>query len=217
MKLDVIITSCGRFDLLQDTIDAFLKYYGEEINNLFVYDDYGTMDEDMTKDFWSLVHLYDGTPNVKITKGERNIGQVAAIDFLMRHVKTKFYCHAEEDFTPIRSGGFEDAINILQNPHVGSVSLRGGNRKDHNGQPNVGGIMQPYLDWTGWQYAPSVRRLSDYIPYQTICDWDARKPWESERSIGNHFGKTQIFATTMIKYFEHRGGGRSTYGHEDIS
>lgn len=219
MKLDVIITSCGRFDLLQDTLDALLKYYKDDINNVFVYDDYGSMDKDMTKDFWSLAHLYDGTPNVKITKGARNIGQVAAIDFLMKHVTTEFYFHGEEDFTPIASGGFEEAVRILRegNPVVGSVSLRGGNSRAHNFQPIIKGILQPYMGWSGWQYAPSVRRLRDYELYSELTGWNAKKPWLSEQTIGNYYmrNKKQIFATTETAYFEHRGGGRSTYGHED--
>lgn len=214
MKVDVIITSCGRFDLLQDTIDALLKHSKDEINNVFVYDDYGKMSQDMLKDFFGLVHLYDGTPEVKITKGEENIGQVAAIDFLMRHVKTEYYLHLEDDFVAIKGDFLDEAIRFLKQG-FGSVSLRGSNPKDHNGQPVLDNVMQRWADWSGWQYAPSVRRLKDYDkPYSLICTWDKNKPWESERQIGDYYEKRGLrFAATTDKYFQHTGGARTTYGH----
>lgn len=215
MKIDVIITSCGRFDLLQDTIDALLKYSKDEINNVFVYDDYGVMDKEMTKDFHGLIHLYDGTPEIKITKGIDNIGQVAAIDFLMRHVKTEHYLHLEDDFSCVSKGWLDDGLRLLSNPLIGSVSLRGSDRRDHNGQPVVDNIMQRWGDWSGWQYCPSLRRLKDYEQtYSSLCTWDKNKPWESERQIGDYYEKRGFrFAATTTKYFEHKGGGRTTYGH----
>lgn len=152
------------------------------------------------------------------------VGQVKSLDILMEKVETEYYLGLEEDWRVVGDlkKGIEEAIEVLENnPKCGSVSLRGPDKKDHNSHPVefVDGIFRPqpnWNGWSGWEYAPSIRRKVQYDEigsYGSVTTWNPKQPWESERAIGDWYAKRGYwFATTKYKYFDHVGGGQSTFG-----
>ncbi len=214
MKVDCIITSCGRFDLLEDTLDSLLRFNSKHLNNIFVYDDYGVMTKDMLKDFYSLVDMYSGIPSVKITRGSENIGQVAAIDFLRKHVRTDYYLHLEDDWKCMKEGFIPEAIKAME---LGAVCVigRGRNPRAMNGHPNTDGWLKEWNGWSGWCYAPTLHKNLD-ARYSDFVTWDEKKPWEAEKKIGGMyipttFGVEQLGAYLLPDtYFIHTGNGRTT-------
>lgn len=209
MKVDVIITCKNRFDLLEETLDSYLKYEKDNIGTIYVYDDSG--EDCIMRDWMGIQSLYEGVSQVKITRGSKNIGQVAALDFLIKHVQTEYYIGGEEDFVMTQGGFVEEALKAIENPLIVSVSGRGRGAKAMNGHPSVDGFLsKDYHGWTGWSYAPTLHRKSDYKKYSDIVDWRPKTPWQCEKEIGKVISAGRSTYLTEKEYFRHTGGGRST-------
>lgn len=182
--IDVIITCCHRYDLLKRTLESLEGKKG--IGRIFIHDD----------------NSFRG-------------GQLQAIDSLMECVSTPFYLHLEEDWECLSDGFVEDAISILDSdPNILSVSLRGNGLKPHNGQRTTleDGIylMVDDGDWSGYSYAPAIRRIKDYVRCQGITKWNSKTPYICEKEVGRYYANQGwVFATTEKQYFTHIGYGRT--------
>ena len=86
----VVITSCGRYDLLEQTIDSFLRYNTYPIDKFIVMEDGDAHPS-------PLVEKYRLHPFEWLTTGKR-VGQIAAIDRAYQEVKTEFIFHCEDDW-----------------------------------------------------------------------------------------------------------------------
>jgi hypothetical protein len=80
-KIDSILTSCGRFDLLEKTLESFFEFADMAIDNFIVYDDSGKPIPE------SLIKQY---PQIKFIEGTEKVGQIKAIDILYSHVKNQY-------------------------------------------------------------------------------------------------------------------------------
>jgi len=208
MKVDLILTEYKRPELLYRLMKE-IKI--SNFNRVIVHRDECPQDDYATGDYLEICSM-------------PRVGQVIALDKLMARVTTEYYICCEEDFMPVGDymEGIAEAIDILENnPKCGSVSLRGPNKLDHNMHPIelVDGIYRPqpnWNQWSGFSYAPSVRRLAQYKEigsYASKAKFDPKLPWEAEKIIGNWYAKRGYwFATTKNKYFNHIGQDCSTYG-----
>jgi len=217
MKIDCIVTSWQRHDLLEKTLLSLLRDQEEVFSMIYIRED-GIVDE--TKPI--LPNLY--IKNSAWISGT-HIGQVASIDHLMWEVRSEYYAHLEDDFMCVGNlkEGIEEAIEILENnPKCGSVSLRGPDKKDHNGHgyEEIDGVLRMkygYGQFHGFSWAPSVRRLKDYHligSYGKHATFQPKKPWQAEADINKLYKDMGYwFATTKNKIFTHIGGGNlTTYG-----
>jgi hypothetical protein len=116
------LTSCGRVDELEKTIDSFLKFNDYPIKDWFIIEDSG----DTT--VWSqIVSLNNNKWNkrFKLIFNSNNIGQNASIDKMYAKVETEYIFHCEEDWEFYKGGFIEDSLKVLESqPKVLQVWIR---------------------------------------------------------------------------------------------
>lgn len=211
IPVDVVLTACGRLDLLKKTITSFNKFNTYPINNFIIVEDSGE------KSIHQAVRkLY---PNYTIICNEENIGLVRSIDRGYFRIKSEYFFHCEEDWEFYRHGFIERSLEILQDhPEIMQVWLRELN--DTNGHPieenvycarkttyrmvaiNING-------WHGFTWNPGLRRLSDYIkvgPFNLIAPEYGKKAGYREMYIGQEFFKYGYRAAILTEgYCKHIG------------
>lgn len=204
--IDIILTSCGRFDLLERTLDSFFKFNTYPVGKFIVYDD-----SDTIKGLQDLSGKY---PDIEFHFGDKRIGQIEALCYLMRHVTTPYYFSIEDDWEFYRPGFIEDSIALMdKHPEVMQCWLR--EHDDTNGHPIIKyndsiSYMSTKYEWKGFSFNPGVRRLVDYVPYNTLTTFHPNDPSRSEREIGNYYHSLgKIAAILPHGYVRHIGGGRT--------
>jgi hypothetical protein len=178
----VVLTSCGRFDLLTKTIDSFLQQNSYPIKGFIITEDSGDeavrecAPEALRDKFTFIVN------NPKL-------GQVKSIDKAYGLVETPYIFHCEDDWEFYRSGFVEDSKALLEvDSNILQVWLRSfyhdirihsgyhywGDRAEHDG---IGyyRVMSRKPDWAGFSFNPGLRRLSDYQMIGKYDDYDHEK------------------------------------------
>jgi hypothetical protein len=158
--ITVVVTSCGRYDLLSRTLTSFRKFNSDtNVSRIIVV-------EDGDGNPSAICDQFDAT---LIRTGARS-GQIAAIDLAYSKVETPYIFHLEDDWEFYRSGFIEKSHKILDaDPSTLCVWLRAWN--DTNGHPlsfrSPGGafgvLSVGFHDlWHGFTFNPGLRRLADY-------------------------------------------------------
>ena len=104
--ISLVITSCRRFGLLEQTIDSMLPWIGKFAKRYIVEDG-----EDSSGFFRQIEEKYGFTT---IINGE-NIGQHKSIDRAYAEVDTKYIFHCEDDWLFVREPNFPGAMHFLDN------------------------------------------------------------------------------------------------------
>ncbi|MHC5018667.1 MAG: FkbM family methyltransferase [Planctomycetota bacterium] len=220
----VVVTSCGRQDLLERTLDSFFSHNTDPVHEVIVVED------------------GDGAPNAALARKYRDrpmrwletgrrAGQVAAIDHAYRHVATPYVFHCEDDWE-FQAGGFiEKSRRVLEaNPSILQVWLRG--LSDTNRHPLldhpfvVGGVhvrllrhdhdAEPWGVWHGFSWNPGLRRLSDYVRlggYGALDPDGTMESWQVESAAGEFYRRAGLFGAVLADrdgagYVRHLGDGR---------
>lgn len=215
--ITVVITACGRTDLLKRTIDSFNQFNNFPIHEFIIIDDSGN----------KAVHreLQATYPDYTLILNPKNIGLVKSIDKAYERVSTPYIFHAEEDWEFVKSGFMEKSLEVLLvYPKIMQVWIR--SNGDTNGHPiedpiyyagntsfmlmatNVGNG-----GWHGFTWNPGLRRLSDY---KEIGPFDAISPkskaGEAEMMVGIMFYKAGFRAAILRdRYVYHIGIGPKNY------
>ena len=212
------LTSCCRFDLLERTIDSFIK------NNDYPIKEYIMIDDGEDKfQHKQMITKYNGRFNVII---EGHMGHYYAIDRLYKEIKTEYFFHSEDDWEFYNGGGFiQQSIDILDEyKNIGIVLLRREDAEhpllDEIYSTKVGTKFQKPVPgwaygkqgyqedgWFGFSLNPGLRRMGDYEKMKPISQL------ASERRCGWKFrdmGLEVAFLTTG--YVRHIGWNRSKSG-----
>jgi glycosyl transferase family 2 len=163
-----VITSCGRFDLLERCLARFLEHNTAPIKKYILVEDSGDTEihRSIAK-FPIPIEVIVNTPPV---------GQVAAIDRAYKEVRTPYIFHCEDDWVFFRSGFIEESLVLLKHDQTISTVLcrRPGQNVNtdsvfkHCPVRSIEHIAyrrpNPWLDlvWFGYSFNPGLRRLSDY-------------------------------------------------------
>ena len=168
-EITLVITSCGRFDLLEKTLASFDAFNTAPVREVFITEDSG--DEAVKKRIPE--HWREHTTFfVNIPR----LGQLRSIDLAYSHAKTALIFHCEDDWAFYRPGFVEESRALLEaDPQALQVWLRSfahdlqahspyvylGERKVVAGIPyyRVGSNKE---DWQGFSFNPGLRRLADY-------------------------------------------------------
>jgi hypothetical protein len=214
---DIILTSCGRWDLLARTLKSFLQHYDLPYDRFIVNDDSGHAIPDAFRQEFPMITFFDGTHR----------GQVGSIDFLYSQVQNEYIMFLEDDWEFFRTGFGKASLQVLaENPQVIQVWLRSPN--DRNGHPATGpirktqgNVMWQFLSstyaggrWPGFSHNPGLKRLSDYqrlFPngYGPVTTWKPKEPWLAESQIGKIYARARMKAATLTAgYVRHIGQNR---------
>lgn len=178
----LVVTSCGRFDLLKRTLASFDAFNRSPIREVFITEDSG--DEAVKACIPEHWHEHT-TFFVNVPR----LGQLHSIDLAYSHVKTPWIFHCEDDWEFYRPGFIEDSLVFLKaDPQALQVWLRSfahdlalhspyvylGEREVVEGIAayRVGSHKE---DWQGFSFNPGLRRMVDYQLHAPFGQYDGEK------------------------------------------
>jgi hypothetical protein len=220
-KIDCILTSCGRWDLLATTLSSFFEFVDFPIANFLVYEDSGQPIPEYFKTEF---------PFIKWIEPLKKTGQIFAIDSLYSKVENEYIMFLEDDWTFTKTGFIQKSLSILEeNPMISQVWIREPN--DRNGHPASGqvqktsdGVKYQMMKtgfrgvWHGHSFNPGLRRLADYqklFPNGMYSEihWSPSNPLQAEQLVGKKYFKNGFRAATLLDgYVVHSGNGRHVKG-----
>jgi len=218
----VVITACGRTDLLEQTLYSFFKFNIYPIKKVIIVEDSGQL-----QDFRRVQDLVP--TELEIIPNKENIGQVKSIDAAYAKVETDFIFHCEEDWEFFKPGFIEKSFEILEtNPKLITVWLRGYNdTKNHeimtNEKFNLANGDYYYLmdgarkkHWCGFTWNPGLRRTSDCMLFHPYQNLEVRKIKNGLKILGEidlsiyyqEAGYRAAITSNEEGYVRHIGGKR---------
>lgn len=159
-KLTVVLTSCGRFDLLEETVASFLEHFEPE--RILVADDAGDWD--------AAARFAAKAPLVDIRVNDPRCGQMRSIDGLYASVKTPYVVHLEDDWRFKGGIDLDKVVRFLEaRPDISVVCI--GYRFDARFARSARRVTQEGVDywvwdldahpkWFSYSFNPSVGRLA---------------------------------------------------------
>jgi hypothetical protein len=159
-KLTVVLTSCGRFDLLAETMRSFLRHFDTE--RIVVADDAGNAK--------AAAAFAATVPQVDMRVNDPQCGQMRSIDGLYASVPTPYVLHLEDDWK--FSGGVDlgKVVRFLEaRPDISVVCI--GYRFDkrfadrarketHEGIDYWVWDLDAHPKWFSYSFNPSVGRVA---------------------------------------------------------
>jgi hypothetical protein len=206
--ITLVITSCGRWDLLNSTLLSLFRYADLPFAATIITEDSGHK--------MPLNPAHYGDPGLVTIIDERpRVGQIASVDRAYALVNTPYIFHCEDDWEFHRAGFLRESLEVLaQDPKCINHWLRG--RNDTNGHPVDGDRVRAGhgRGWYGFSFNPTLKRLSDYRligTYGTVSAWDPRDPGSAECAIGQRYHQLGYHTTIARQgYVRHIGEGRHT-------
>lgn len=168
-EITLMVTSCGRFELLKRTLETFDRFNTAPIREVFITEDSG---DEAVRDCIPAGWREHTTFIVNNPK----LGQMRSIDAAYAQIKTFWVFHCEDDWDFYRPGFIEDSQALLEaDPQALQVWLRSFNHDLQVHSPyvflNERQVVQgiPFYqlgshkeDWQGFSFNPGLRRLADY-------------------------------------------------------
>lgn len=180
--ISVVVTSCGRFDLLKRTLETFDRFNTTPIRAVFITEDSGDRAvEACIPEHWR--------PYTTFFVNVPRLGQLRSIDLAYEHVQTSWIFHCEDDWDFYREGFIEDSQMLLEaDPQALQVWLRSHahdlavhspyvflhERQVLNGVPfHVLGSHK--AEWQGFSLNPGLRRRADYLKHAPYAAFSGEK------------------------------------------
>lgn len=194
----LVVTSCGRFDLLKLTLESFDRFNTAPIHEVFITEDSG--DDAVHKaipEHWR--------PHCTVFVNRPKLGQLASVDLAYRQVKTHYIFHCEDDWEFYRPGFVEDSRRILEaSPHLLQVWLRSyaHDLRVHSPYIHLGGrqfiagvpcypVLSDKPEWQSFSLNPGLRRLSDY---QRCAPFAA---YSGEKALSKRYAELNLTAFSL--------------------
>ncbi len=220
----VVLTSCGRFDLLAQTLNSFFEYNTHPIRQFILVEDSG---DDAVRD--SIPHEYRN--QVDLIVNQPRVGQIASIDKAYQKVETDYIFHCEDDWLFYRPGFIEDSKAVLQaEPRALMVKLRSyhhdlmfyGARALFLGDRKTTGKVAYYrVDSTlphsqCFSFNPGLRRRAQY-PKGGYAALVAKRqsPADMETIASEHYAAQGCFAVLLENdAVKHTGFGKHVQNYD---
>lgn len=204
-EVTALLTSCGRQDLLERTIDSFIKMNTYPLHDFIVYEDSGI---EGINDRLKIKY-----PFIRWIEPKERTGQIVALDTLFQACTTPYAFMQEDDWLFIRPGFIEASMAIMEAlPRVAHVWLR--DRSDLVSHPITWGDDYGILKsapgmWAGFQFSPSLKRLADYKAigsYGRHTTFERHRPWKAEAAISQLYNRLGYKAAILVDpYIRHIG------------
>ena len=172
-----VLTSCGRFDLLEETLSSFFAHNTAPIARYLIIEDSG---------LYAVRKVTARFPfPIEVIVNRPSLGQFASIDKAYATVTTPYIFHCEDDWRFFRSGFIEDSLALLQLDRSISVVC---SRRLENQRKNLSCVLDapvvtirgigyrkadPWRNrlWHGYTFNPGLRRMSDYRMLGSFKRW----------------------------------------------
>jgi hypothetical protein len=186
-RVTAVLTSCGRFTLLEQTLRTFLAVNEAPLDRFILIEDSG---DGAVREVAAAVDR-----GIEVLVNPRRMGQHASIDRAYALVETPLIMHLEDDWAFDRGGFVEDGRTILAaHPEVSVVSGRCLDNFDFPGPlpavERLGGVAyrrvprSQHPGWFGYSFAPGMRRLQEWRRFGPFArygrEWDLS--WTMKRA-----------------------------------
>ncbi len=233
-EVTVVLTSCGRLNLLTKTIRSFNKFNTYPISKFIIIDDSGdlTIHEEADKLLPFLLEDYDHF----VFFNNKRKGQLKSIDYAYSLVDTPYIFHLEDDWEFYRPSFIEHSFKLMDNdPKLITVWLRELNDTMNHPREKESNFetysvedesstilkyyyLKEYKGWSGFSFNPGLRRHRDY---KTISPFTEHIPdklinipeslLEIELTISKKYGDLGFKAAIFEKgYVRHIGWENTT-------
>lgn len=197
-NITLVVTSCGRLDLLKHTLESFDRFNTAPVREVFITEDAG--DEGVRAvipDHWK--------DHCTFFVNRPKLGQLASIDLAYEQVKTPYIFHCEDDWEFYRPGFVEDSRTILElrpeilqvwlrnyiyDLHVHSPYIRLGAREVVGGVPCYP-LISDKPEWQSFSLNPGLRRLKEY----RLCAPFAG--YGGEKALSQRYAELNLTAVTL--------------------
>ncbi|MBR9728010.1 glycosyltransferase family 2 protein [Shewanella intestini] len=226
-KVSFVLTSCNRFDLLEETLKSFLKFNTYPIAQYIIIEDSHNIDK--------LNQVLNKFPQIEFTVLHNipQLGQMKSIDKAYAEVTSEYIFHCEDDWEFYREGFIEESFNVLNADNkIVTVWLR--EQNDTNGHPVEPEIytcedeaqtpyqliMRNYKQpgngsiWHGFTFNPGLRRLADYNIFAPIGNLGRERDM-SQLYYDKGF-KAAIFPTGFVRHIGYHRGIRYKLGQSNL-
>ncbi len=113
-RITTVLTSCGRFDLLEETVASFLRHF--DVGRIIVAEDSARADEANA--------FADAFPLVEMRVNAPKLGQLRSIDAAYETLTTPYVLHLEDDWGFTRSLDPNRVIAFLESrPDISVVCI----------------------------------------------------------------------------------------------
>lgn len=194
----VVVTSCGRFDLLRRTLASLDRFNTTPVRAVIITEDSG---DDAV---WECLpeHWREHT---QILVNRPKLGQLRSVDAAYALIETPWVFHCEDDWEFYRPGFIEDSRTLLEaDPQALQVWLRS-HAHDlmvhspyvYLGERRVVDGVAAYVvgshkaEWQGFSFNPGLRRLADYrehAPYSGLS---------SEKELSRLYAEANRYALIL--------------------
>lgn len=163
-----VLTSCGRMDLLDQTLESFFKQNTYPLKAIYVIED--SYDQEVYKQIterWG--------DKVTLFLNDPKLGQIASIEKVYAMVDTPYVFHCEDDWLFTRPGFMEENKAIMESdPSIIQVWLESkesaarldifsyDNRKEVDGLAFERVNVAEGWEWGYFSFRPGLKRMSDY-------------------------------------------------------
>lgn len=223
-SVSLVITSCGRLDLLETTLKSFFQVNKFPITKTLIIDDSGKK-----LNFFNVEKSIVGP--FEIIQNETNIGQIKSIDKVYSRIDTEYIFHCEDDWEFYCPGFIEKSHMILEtDKKIFTVWLRSYHEKkikksidfDKKYNLNDGDFFYKIKKNEGkpWQNGftlnPGLRRTVDCMLHHPYDKLPVLIPKEGlsiigERDLAVYYGESDFSAAITSNetgYIRHIGGKR---------
>lgn len=206
-NVTAVLTSCGRLDLLERTINSLDETFWDKIPVKIITED------SANENIFEEVRVQNENGYLKgwtILCNELKLGQSASIDLAYSKVKTDYVFHLEDDWEFYDDTFIDRSLPILEKyDNIIQVTFRG--NTPHLTDPtlfeaeteNEFNVLIPgYNGWPGFTYNPNIFKFSAYEKVKPIAK-------KQEKDIGLIFNKFELFTARLkTPCVDHIGDGR---------
>jgi hypothetical protein len=205
-NVTLVLTSCGRLDLLEQTVNSISKEVLDNISTKIIVDD--STDPEVYKNIKKASYLKGWK---KILNREK-LGQAASIDCAYTQVKTDYVFHCEDDWHFDDFDFVGPSLHILEKyDNLVQVTFR----KDsphpthdeiyEKEECSFKVLIPGYNGWPGFTYNPNIFRFSAYKKLGSCVGM-------SEKDVGIFYKDNQLYTAALeTRIVSHLGDGRHVY------
>lgn len=160
-KFSTFLTSCGRFDLLGETVSSFERYFDAE--RIIIAED--------SEDSAAAASFMRAHPRADVRVNLPKLGQMRSIDAHYATLDTPYVLHLEDDWGFTRGLDLDSVTDFMEaRPDISVVCIahriyqprfhKGARQHRHGGIDYLVWELDAHPKWFSYSFNPSIARLS---------------------------------------------------------
>ena len=160
-RIATVLTSCGRFDLLEETVSSFLKFF--DASSIVIAED--------SEDVAGAATFAQKFPMADVRVNEPKLGQLRSIDKAYATLQTPYVLHLEDDWGFTRTLDLDSVIDFLDaRPDISVVCIahrvynpryaKGAHKSRHGDIDYLVWDLDAHPKWFSYSFNPSIARMA---------------------------------------------------------